>query len=111
MKSLFESLSVKHQKILCDNYHNFDLTAMDFFDKYHHELSEVETMELFARIKTWQTQNKIQNMLWNESERLGDVYYLRKAGNWVGCDFYQAIVKEEEKEYINKHKENWEEKE
>ena len=39
-------------------------------------------------------------MLWNESERMGSVYYLRKAGNWVGCDFYRAIVREEDKEHI-----------
>lgn len=110
MESLFDSLSPRLKKIFDDNFKNHDITAMEFFQKYHHELSEVETMELFARIKMWQTQDRVSNMLWNEAERL-DVYYLRKAGNWANCDFYMSPVNEEDKEYLDKHKEMWEEKE
>ena len=110
MSHITDKLNPRLKKVFDENFRNFDLTASDFFDKQYNNLSEVECLEVFAMIKMWQTQDKISNMLWNESERLGDIYYLRKAGNWTNCDFYMAAVREEDKEYINEHKEMWEEK-
>ena len=110
MNNILDNLTPKERKIFDDNFRNHDLTAKEFFDKYT-ELTELQTMEIFAHIKTWQTQDKIQNMLWNESERLGGnyEYILRKAGNWVGCDWYRALIREDEKEHLDEYKEMWEE--
>jgi hypothetical protein len=82
MDSLWESYSEREQEIFLDES-NRGLTAQEFFDKFCDEFTEVEMLELFGRLKSTATQYNIQEMLWGESERLGDIYYLRKAGNLV----------------------------
>lgn len=79
---------------------NHMITAIQFHAKYKNEMNEVQLLEAFARLKEVQMQNNIQEMLWSESERLGNIYYLRKAGNWVGADFYLSPVKVEEYEFL-----------
>jgi len=104
MKHLLESLTEKQREVFDECVDDEFIAAYNFYEKYEKELSPIALMEVFARIKTHQTQTKIQNMLWGESERMGDIYHLRKAGNWVGCDFYQAFIMESERPYLEKYK-------
>lgn len=103
MDSLWDLYSKREKEIFLDKS-NKELTAQEFFDKFCNEFTEVEMLEIYGRLKSVETQHKIQEMLSGESERLGDIYYLRKAGNWAGCDFYRSIVREDEREYLEKYK-------
>ena len=102
MECILEALTPQQREVFDECCENEFVSATEFSEKYESKLTQVELLEVFARLKTHQTMANMQNMLWGEAERLGDIYYLRKAGNWVGSDWYWAFVKEEEKEYLEK---------
>lgn len=101
IKNIRDAYSERQKKIILSEC-NTGILATDFYLKYKDELDVIELMQVYARIKSIETQNKIQEMLFSESDIL-DSYYLRKAGNWVSCDIYLPLIKENEIEYLKEN--------
>ena len=101
IKYILEAYSERQKEIILSEL-NTNILATHFYLKYKNELDEIELMQVYARIKSMETQNKIQEMLFTESEIL-DSYYLRKAGNWVGSDSYLSLIKRNEIDYMEEN--------